>query len=211
MAPRTRTQDTATATATAPVPDEQNRGGNAPANATPTGIAPGRGRKELCGQALDNGRKCELWKGHGESGSDQPKEHMTVDITEDDVTGEFLSEDEIAEVVKSQAAPDEKQLKVNAQIGRGWAEYVKRGSADPVWMSFTTEPHKVQRMERMLRVAADTNEPPVQLKDGGKKFADGKVRIVVGVAKRRVYAKRGTAGQDNGQDAAAANAGDSGN
>jgi hypothetical protein len=159
--------------------------------ASTNGEGTGAGRKAVCGEKLSDGRTCELYKGHADRDG-EPDAHMTVDISNDDVTGEFLSDDEIAGIVKSKSVVDEKQLHLNSEIARGWNEYQRRENAgasnagQPVWMRFRVAAHKAPRERRMLAIAAETNN--VGLKDGGSAFVEGgDVQIVVGILPRRAY------------------------
>jgi len=184
----------------APVAPEQNRGGaqSASEQASEQAGKETRGRKELCKADLGNGATCELPKGHPTDGPNNG--HRTIILTAEELTGEFLSDDEIAQVARSAGVPDEKQVMVNQQIDRAWQEWLRRGGKPeddsdetaPVWIGFKVETAKAQKMRRMLRIAADTHTPPVQLKKGAERMKDGQTMIPVGVTRRRKYEKSDT-------------------
>ena len=150
----------------------------------------GQGRKKLCGYDLGENAKCELWAGH-------EGDHMTVDITTDDLEMSFIPEDEIASLVRAPAVRSAEQIAMDKNVSRVYAEWVKRGSDKEklVWASVHVAPHKVRKIKTYLRNAADQHELdgkryPVQLRFGDDKFRDGGIVIPFTVLERRKYEKK---------------------
>lgn len=157
-----------------------------------------RGRKPLCGEDLGNGAKCELPKGH-----DPKMPHTAIEITDDDLTAEFVPANEVPTVVRSTAVRSPEQLKVDDAVEQNYQEWRKAGSKpdEPKWSRFTVAPHKAQKMRSMLRNAADNRKAgAVQLKLGDNNFvqvkdkATGKpvmkTQIPFAIMDRRKYQKK---------------------
>ena len=155
-----------------------------------------RGRKPLCGHDMGDGVKCELNKGH--TGN-----HLTIDLSDDDLAAEFIPADEVPTVVRSTAVRSPEQLKVDDAVESNYQEWRKAGAKvdEPRWSRFTVAPHKAKKIRSMLRNAADNRKAgAVQLRVGENKFVQVKdkstgktvmkTQIPFAILDRRKYEKK---------------------
>jgi hypothetical protein len=145
-----------------------------------------RGRKKLCGFDMGNGASCELTQGH-------EGKHLTIDISDADLEMSFIPADEVPTITRSVQERKPEQIKIDGNVDAVYKEWLKQGAQTdaPLWARVTVAPHKVQKMQRMLRRAADDHKPPVQLRLGTpKNVAGGKVQVPFAAVNRRVYNRK---------------------
>lgn len=153
----------------------------------------GQGRKSLCKETMTNGKTCQLWKGHADLDPSDPNfsaDHNALEFTAEELSAEFMSDEEVSATIITTAAPDPMELRVREDLAKNYAEWVRRGSNKdkPVWSRVFVDPPKVHRVKTWLRKAADETEPKaIQVRISDTFVAGGKVQVAFAGLPRRQY------------------------
>jgi hypothetical protein len=131
---------------------------------------------------MADGSECELHKGHDGA-------HALVKLDEDELADLELDDDALAALLGETRSPGirlPEQIVIDGQVAANHAAWVAAGSnaAKPLWKVKAVAIHKRDETEKMLRKAAEFQEPQVGMRIKMGPIREGKATVIWAAVKR---------------------------